>query len=98
MANPRPTGQVDILDTDGVTVVGSGMFDGSGNARFNITLTGAGTHTIKAHFAGDSYWGDSFSNTVDVVITAAKATLVMNLSSSVGTAGDGAPFQITVAT
>lgn len=69
----QPGGNVVIRD--GVTSLGTVVVDGSGNAALPVTVSGPGTHTLLAAYAGDSFHSSSQS------VPLAQAVLQPTLTS-----------------
>lgn len=77
-----PTGTVNFYD--GVTLLGFGIVDGSGNASLNDSnLTVAGSpHDITAVYSGDGTFDPSTSNDVFQVVNVAPTSLVVGSSTN----------------
>ena len=98
-----PTGGVTFMDTVGSTSIslngGAAVtLNGAGAAILTgVTLSGAGTHTITANYAGVSGAFAASSNTTAIVITALASAVTLNVApgSSV-VAGAAATLTATV--
>jgi Glycosyl hydrolases family 28/Bacterial Ig-like domain (group 3) len=84
-SNALPTGTVNFLD--GATVIGSAALGtassgGSVSATLSTVLSGLGTHSLSAQYAGDSNNGASTSAADSVTVTAIPTTTTLTLASS----------------
>jgi hypothetical protein len=84
---------VKLYDTDGSTVLGSAVVDGSGNWRITSTTLADGPHTLTVRQSNVAGTGSAASTALNVTIdTSAPATLstpVLAPASDSGAAGDG---------
>ncbi|HEY6412404.1 MAG TPA: Ig-like domain-containing protein, partial [Edaphobacter sp.] len=69
-AAKTPAGLVSILD--GGVALWAGMLDATGSASFTTTSLTAGTHSLTAHYAGDSSSAESSSAAMAQVVNAAQ--------------------------
>jgi sugar lactone lactonase YvrE len=85
-----PTGGVTFMDTVGSTTIslngGSAVaLNGSGTAILaGVTLAGAGTHTITAHYAGVTGTFASSSNTTTIPVSAGPISPIINWTAPSG--------------
>ena len=66
-----PTGTV--VFQDGTTILGSGTLGLTGTATFATSALTAGTHSIQATYAGDSFFAGSVSPVVSQVVRAPRS-------------------------
>jgi hypothetical protein len=89
-----PTGTVNFKD--GNTVLGSSPLNAAGSAAFVTSSLSAGSHTIKAVYAGTaSYSGSTSANLKQVVNPAPKAPTTTSLTSSPNPSGVGQSVTFT---
>lgn len=74
-----PTGTVTFFD--GMAALGSGSLNGGGVATYTTSALGAGSHSIRAEFAGDANYGGSASNVV-------TQTVIPNEPPTIAVVGD----------
>lgn len=94
VAAPGATGTVTFKD--GVTTLGTGTLNGSGQATFATAALAAGSHSITAIYAGDTNYTGSTSPilTQSVVANASTTALVSSVNPS--TFGSSVTFTATV--
>ncbi len=88
----NPTGTVTFLD--GVTVLGTGTLDASGEATFSTSALAPGLHSIAASYAGTASYTGSVSTSPALLQTVLSATTT-TLSSSVNPSTSGDPVTLT---
>ena len=66
MGRPKPTGSVTFLD--GSTALATVGLSASGQASFTTSGLGKGTHSITAHYSGDSNYNQRTSNVLKETI------------------------------
>ncbi len=94
-SNPgkNPTGLVSF--TEGATLLGTAVLDGSSRASVTTILTGAGDHSITARYEGDRN-NPSSSTTTSVTVTAQGLAPTQSLlSSSTMSLLEGSPLILT---
>lgn len=93
-----PTGSVTFLE--GVTVLGTGSLDGSGNATFQTTALPAGPHSVTAAYGGDTLYLSSTSAAVTVTVAntgSTTTTTALATSTNSSVFGGSVTFTATVA-
>jgi hypothetical protein len=80
-----PTGTVTF--TEGVTTLATVPLDGSGQASFSTSTLSAGSHSVIAHYLGNTNYLASDSATVGQVVN--QATSTVTLTSSLNPSGSG---------
>jgi autotransporter-associated beta strand protein len=89
-----PTGSVIFMD--GTTVLGSGMLSTSGVATFSSTTFSPGSHSVTAHYSGDSMFAPSTSSVLNQIINMASTSITLTSSSSSSTSGQAVTFTAVV--
>jgi hypothetical protein len=89
-----PTGTVNFLD--GVTTIGSGTLNASGQATFTTSGLSVGSHSITAAYAGDVGFGASTSAPVIQAVNPASTSTVVVSSANPSTLGQSVTFTATV--
>ena len=90
-----PSGSVDFYD--GATLLGSGTL-ASGTATYTTSTLAAGTHSITAVYAGDTYFASVTSSAVSLVVTDLTLNIASGGSSSATvSAGGTATYHLTIA-
>ena len=77
---PRATGTVTLKE--GSTVIASGPLDSEGVATLDVTSLGIGTHTLTAHYSGDSNYRSMISEAVTQKVIAESTTTTISSSSA----------------
>jgi len=90
-----PTGTVTFLD--GTTQLGTGTLSG-GVATYSTSTLAAGTHSITAHYGGDSNYTAVTSAATTVTVVVPSYTLSASTTAVTITAGNTADVTITAAT
>ncbi len=86
-----PSGMVTFFD--GVTQIGAGVLDASGQASVSTSVLAVGSHQVTAVYGGDTTFNPSSSTALDQVV--AKAATSTELTSSVNPSGAGASVTFT---
>jgi hypothetical protein len=90
-----PSGSVDFYD--GATLLGSGTLV-SGTATCATSSLAAGTHSVTAVYAGDTYFASVTSSAVSLVVTDLTVDIASGGSSSATvSAGGTATYHLTIA-
>src|SRR5579872_1494722 len=89
-----PTGEIKFVDGD--TVIGTARLNGAGVATFTTSTLAAGAHSLAASYAGDNLFAGSASSRVNTTIAARDFSLGAAPQSATVTAGQSAPFNITI--
>jgi sugar lactone lactonase YvrE len=90
-----PSGSVDFYD--GATLLGSGTLV-SGTATYATSSLAAGTHSVTAVYAGDTYFASVTSSAVSLVVTDLTVDIASGGSSSATvSAGGTATYHLTIA-
>jgi hypothetical protein len=84
-----PTGTITFMD--GATMLGTGTLNGSGVATYSTSTLSVGTHSITAHYPGDTNFAASVSaaitETIDAAPTFTLAAKASSLSITPGQSG-----------
>jgi hypothetical protein len=81
---------------DGSTQIGTGPLT-SGTASFTTSFPSFGTHSITAHYPGDSNFNATVSPAATVTITQATTTTTLTANASRSNVGQPVNFSVTVA-
>jgi hypothetical protein len=91
-------GTVELLDSDGTTVIGSGTLD-SGTATITVSKLAVGTHTITANYEGYNaatvYYEPSTSAAVSQEVDQDPTTLTLTSSPNPSYSGESVTFTVT---
>jgi hypothetical protein len=93
-ASGTPTGTVSFLD--GSTSLGSAPLSAQGIATLTSAAFAAGSHSVTAHYGGDSNFGGSTSNAVALTVNAAAPDFSLSASAASGTATAGQSVTTTL--
>ena len=85
-----PSGNVAFFD--GATYLGSGAWDGSGEATLTASALPVGTDIITARYSGDDTYATTTLDPLSVAVTQARPTV--NLTSSANPAAAGQPVTL----
>jgi hypothetical protein len=89
-----PTGTVTLKQGD--TTVGTTAVGDDGTATFHVTPDAAGSFAYTANYSGDSAYASGSSDTETLQVTAAEATVGLDLSPNPVTVGKQVTATITV--
>ncbi len=90
----QPTGSVTLKD--GSAVVATGTVDASGNATLTTSSLSAGSHTLTAVYAGDSFHAAAQSTPItELIYQSTASSLTSSANPSVG--GNAVLFTATIA-
>jgi len=90
-----PTGTVTFME--GVTTLGTGALNGSGQATLTTSTLGAGSHAITAVYGGDATFATSTSAPLSQSVNQALTTTVLLTSKSPTVYGEAVTLTATVA-
>lgn len=90
-----PTGTVSFFD--GVTLLGTGTLDVSGQATFTTSALVVGSHSVTASYGADASFAASTSSPVTQVVDQASTTTTALSSANPSVFGQGVTFTATVA-
>ena len=90
-----PTGTVAFME--GVTTLGTGALNGSGQATLTTSTLGAGSHAITAVYGGDATFATSTSAPLSQSVNQALTTTVLLTSKSPTVYGEAVTLTATVA-
>jgi hypothetical protein len=89
-----PTGSVAFFD--GLTYIGSGAVDGSGQATLAITSLAVGSHSLTAVYDNDTNYSGSTSPVVTHVVSASGTSTTLGTSGTPANAGTAVTFTAVV--
>src|SRR5439155_7590842 len=89
-----PTGTVTFKD--GVTTLGTGTLDGSGQATFTTSSLTVPSHSITAVYGGDSNYNTSTSTALSQTVNKANTTTAVTSSPNPSVFGQSVTFTATV--
>ena len=89
-----PTGTVIFMD--GVTSIGSGTLDGSGQTTLSTSALSVGSHSITVVYAGDTNFTTSTSSTLTQTVNQSATTTGVASSAAPSVVGQSVTFTATV--
>jgi CSLREA domain-containing protein len=90
----KPQGTVTFKE--GSTTLGTGTLDASGESTLTITSLTAGTHTITAHYAGNSIFNQSSSVALAQTVNKGQTEVTISSSHNPSSLGQNVTFEATV--
>jgi len=90
----QPTGTVTFMD--GVTTLGTGNINASGQATFTTSALGAGSHSITAVYGGDTLYNSSTSNLLIQDVNQSTTSTAVASSQNPSALGASVTFTATV--
>lgn len=94
-ASGTPTGTVTF--NDGLTTLGSGTLDGTGQTTFATSSLSAGTHSITATYSGDANFASGSSSVLSQAVNQATTTVTLTSTINPAVVGQSVTFTATVA-
>src|SRR6185369_4944137 len=89
-----PAGTVTFFD--GLTQIGTGTLNGSGQAALTLFTLGTGSHSVSASYAGNGQYIGSNSSSVSLTVSKATTTTTITSAPNPSVVGQNVTFTATV--
>ncbi len=89
-----PAGSVSFYD--GLTLIGTGSLNGSGQATLSIATLAAGSHSVTASYAGNSSYIGSTSGSLALSVAKATTTTTITSAPNPSLVGQSVTFTATI--